>query len=76
MTTLVRGQKTKLTGVTQSTNLQVALGSDRADADISVFGVDGAGRLSDDRYFVFYNNLSSPEGGHCCESRDERQGQC
>ena len=62
MTTLVRGQKTKLTGVTQSTNLQVALSSDRADADISVFGVDDAGRLSDDRYFVFYNNLSSPEG--------------
>ena len=62
MSTLVRGQKTKLGEITRSTNLQVAMSSDRPDADISVFGVDGSGRLSDDRYFIFYNQLSSPEG--------------
>jgi stress response protein SCP2 len=32
------------------------------DFDISCFGVDENGRLSDDRYFVFYNQKQSPEG--------------
>lgn len=29
--------------------------------DVSCFGVDAAGKLSDDRYFVFYNQKESPE---------------
>lgn len=29
---------------------------------MTCFGVDGAGKLSDDRYFIFYNQTSSPEG--------------
>ncbi len=62
MSTLVRGQKTKLGEITRSTNLQVAMSSDRSDADISVFGVDSSGKLTDERYFIFYNQLSSPEG--------------
>lgn len=30
--------------------------------DCCCFGVDGAGKLSDDRYMVFYNQTSSPAG--------------
>lgn len=33
-----------------------------SEADVTCFGVDGAGKLSDDRYFIFYNQTSSPEG--------------
>lgn len=31
-----------------------------AEYDFCCFGVDGAGKLSDDRYMVFYNQTSSP----------------
>ena len=30
--------------------------------DYSCFGVDEAGKLSDDRYVVFYNQVQSPNG--------------
>ena len=30
--------------------------------DVSLFGVDANGKLSDDRYFIFYNQKRSPEG--------------
>jgi len=30
--------------------------------DLALFGVDEARRLTDDRYFIFYNQLRSPEG--------------
>lgn len=33
-----------------------------AEYDLMVFGLDEAGRLSDDRYLVFYNQPRSPEG--------------
>jgi len=32
------------------------------DADVSVFGLDEGRRLSDDRYFQFFNQPASPEG--------------
>ena len=32
------------------------------DMDVSLFGVDANGKLSDDRYFIFYNQKRSPEG--------------
>ena len=31
--------------------------------DYCCFGVDGGGKLSDDRYMVFYNQTRSPGGG-------------
>ena len=34
--------------------------SGSAEYDFCCFGVDGAGKLSDDRYMVFYNQTSSP----------------
>ena len=30
--------------------------------DISCFGLDGQQKLSDDRYFIFFNQPESPEG--------------
>ena len=30
--------------------------------DVSCFGLDSAGRLSDEQYFVFYNQKQTPEG--------------
>ena len=34
--------------------------SGNAEYDFCCFGVDGSGKLSDDRYMVFYNQTSSP----------------
>ena len=42
--------------------LSVAVSLPAGEADVTCFGVDGAGKLSDDRYFVFYNQTRSPEG--------------
>ncbi len=60
-----RGQKSKLVDLTPSTDLTVGLdlqGSGSPTFDISCFGVDEAGKLSDDRYFVFFNQKESPGG--------------
>ncbi|GAA4949960.1 hypothetical protein GCM10023205_08150 [Yinghuangia aomiensis] len=58
-----KGQKAKLADLTPGTDLYVGL---RLDApgltfDISCFGLDANDRLSDDRYFVFFNQPKSPE---------------
>lgn len=56
---LSRGQKIPL----KANSLEVALSlSGPASYDLSCFGVDAGDKLSDDRYFVFYNQTSSPEG--------------
>ncbi len=60
-----RGQKSKLADLTPATDLMVGLSVQAPgspDFDISCFGVDENGKLSDDRYFVFYNQKQSPEG--------------
>ena len=33
------------------------------EIDVGCFGLDDAGKLSDERYFIFYNQTQSPEGG-------------
>lgn len=50
-------------------NITVGLGWDQRvtdgsafDLDASVFVVDGAGRVLDDRHFVFYGNKATPDG--------------
>jgi len=42
------------------------------DCDVSVFLLNGAGKLVADEYFVFYNNLKSPDGSvtHTGDNRD------
>jgi|GEM_PF-50004 len=58
-----RGHKAKISDLTAGTDLYVGV---RIDApgltfDISCFGLDADERLSDDRYFVFFNQPKSPE---------------
>jgi tellurite resistance protein TerA len=65
MKEFARGQKSKIQDLTTSTDLTVSLdaqASGSPEFDISCFGVDADGKLSDDRYFVFYNQKRSPEG--------------
>lgn len=61
----IRGQKQKLSGLTSSRKLKATIDIDPRQADeldIACFGLDSVGKLSDDRYFIFFNQLSSPEG--------------
>lgn len=64
MITLQKGQKMKFNDLTTDGRLTVTVNTQmkNGEADVTCFGVDGAGKLSDDRYFVFYNQLQSPEG--------------
>lgn len=62
---LIRGQKIKLSDISSSNQLQIGLfviTSSQLVLDISCFGVDTQNKLSDDRYFIFYNQKSSPCG--------------
>lgn len=60
-----KGEKAKLADLTPSSDLSVGVavtGSGVETYDVSCFGVDAADKLSDERYFVFYNQKESPEG--------------
>ncbi|QIP31208.1 tellurium resistance TerZ family protein [Deinococcus radiodurans] len=63
---LIAGQKTKLSDLTTGQNgeepVQVQVAFDLPDTDISVFGLDDERQLRDDRYMVFFNQPSSPQG--------------
>lgn len=63
MPQLLRGQKIKLGDLTPALQLRAGIGatSPTLSFDISCFGVDGNGKLSDDRYFIFFNQRTSPE---------------
>jgi tellurium resistance protein TerD len=45
-----------------------------ADADASIFLLDESGKIPSEGYFVFYNNLSSPDGA-VIHSGDNRTGE-
>ena len=64
MPQLLRGQKIKLAELTPALQLRAGIGasSPTLSFDISCFGVDAQGQLSDDRYFVFFNQRASPDG--------------
>jgi tellurite resistance protein TerA len=65
MKPLIRGQKCKLSDLTSVTTLHVGIavsGGAGQVFDCSCFGVDANDQLSDDRYFIFYNQKSSPCG--------------
>ena len=57
----MRDQLEKYVDLRQSVDIQMNT-SGSAVYDYCCFGVDGAGRLSDDRYMVFYNQPSPPTG--------------
>lgn len=70
MRTFTRGEKSKLADLTPALTVEVGVGisgSANEVFDISCFGIDANGRLSDDRYFIFYNQKSSPEGAITAE---------
>ena len=64
MQTFQTGQKTQLSTLTPSLQLTLSarVTGPAADYDLILFGLDDAGKLSDDRYMVFYNQPTSPEG--------------
>ncbi|GAB7031155.1 TerD family protein [Streptomyces sp. NPDC021749] len=58
-----RGHKARIGDLTAGTDLYVGvqIGGPGLTFDISCFGLDADERLSDDRYFVFFNQPKSPE---------------
>lgn len=58
-----RGQKCKLSDLTQEKCLTVSFQAELANGgvDFACFGVDAEQKLSDERYFIFYNQTASPE---------------
>jgi tellurite resistance protein TerA len=62
MNLFARGQKGKLAdlGVGSSFNVDLDINAPGFSVDVSCFGLDGADKLSDERYMVFYNQLASP----------------
>ncbi|HEX5566506.1 MAG TPA: TerD family protein [Streptomyces sp.] len=58
-----RGHKARISDLTAGTDLYVGvrISAPGLTFDISCFGLDADERLSDDRYFVFYNQPRSPE---------------
>ncbi|MDC8760528.1 TerD family protein [Janthinobacterium fluminis] len=63
MSNFTRGQKGKLAdlglGTTLTATLEIAAGA--LDVDVSCFGLDAKGQLSDDRYMVFFNQKAAPD---------------
>ncbi|BCK68720.1 stress protein [Streptomyces platensis] len=58
-----RGHKAKISDLTAGTDLYVGvqIAGPGLSFDISCFGLDADERLSDDRYFIFFNQPKSPE---------------
>ncbi|MGP3982677.1 TerD family protein [Streptomyces sp. KR80] len=58
-----RGHKARISDLTAGTDLYVGvqISGPGLSFDISCFGLDADERLSDDRYFVFFNQSKSPE---------------
>ncbi|MGV9632170.1 TerD family protein, partial [Streptomyces sp. NPDC003487] len=58
-----RGHKARISDLTAGTDLYVGvqISGPGLSFDISCFGLDAGERLSDDRYFVFFNQPKSPE---------------
>ncbi|WP_330332507.1 TerD family protein [Streptomyces sp. NBC_00536] len=58
-----RGHKAKISDLTAGTDLYVGvqIAGPGLTFDISCFGLDAEERLSDDRYFIFFNQPTSPE---------------
>ncbi|MFF0741469.1 TerD family protein [Streptomyces sp. NPDC004111] len=58
-----RGHKAKISDLTAGTDLYVGvqIGGPGLTFDISCFGLDANEQLTDDRYFIFFNQPKSPE---------------
>ncbi|GGM10841.1 TerD family protein [Deinococcus aerophilus] len=64
MQTFQTGQKAPLSTLTPQTTLTltVQVTGPASEYDLILFGLDAAGKLSDDRYMIFFNQPRSPEG--------------
>lgn len=65
MQQFTRGAKVKVALLAPSLECEINLTLSPlagCDLDVSCFGIDKAGQLSDEGYFIFFNQLSSPEG--------------
>ena len=58
-----RGQKGKLSdlGLADSLTVTLDMNTPGFSADISCFGLDSQGKLSDDRFMIFYNQKTAPQ---------------
>lgn len=63
MLEFLRGQKESISKLCGGLELDLEIYHKAPlEIDVSCFGLDAAGRLSDEAYFVFYNQKRSPEG--------------
>ncbi|MBP9805277.1 MAG: VWA domain-containing protein [Candidatus Accumulibacter sp.] len=63
MTTLAKGQRLKISDLIPTGAFRVGLAAHGLAVDFACFGLDSAGKLSDDRYMTFFNQPRSPCGG-------------
>ena len=59
---LKRGQKETLPGLVVDIDCQI---NAPFEFDMTLFGLDKDGKLSDDRYMIFYNQTKSPDNAMC-----------
>ncbi|PTQ90761.1 VWA domain-containing protein [Agitococcus lubricus] len=71
---MIRGQKLKISDMCPTQQLDVYLQLQSAlTIDISCFGLDSQGKLSDERYMTFFNQPQSPCGGVTLVSAQAQQ---
>lgn len=71
---LVAGEKVKINDYTNAQRYEIHIHIESSmTIDICCFGLDLNKKLSDDRYMVFYNQISSPEGAISLTANDQRK---
>lgn len=63
METLIKGQRLALAGLVTGNVLHIGIAGEGVPLDYACFGLDAAGKLSDDRYMTFFNQPRTPCGG-------------
>lgn len=63
METLIKGQRLALAGLVAGDILQLKADAMGLAPDYACFGLDAAGKLADERYMTFFNQLRTPCGG-------------
>ena len=63
MENLIKGQRLALSGLVTGNVVQLGLACAGVPLDFACFGLDAAGKLSDDRYMTFFNQPRTPCGG-------------
>lgn len=65
MEQLIRGQRLPVAQVSANGRFSIGLACRGLALDFTCFGLDAAGKLSDERYMTFFNQPASPCGGVC-----------